>query len=50
MANAVTNQIGKGLSLPLGQNASGPSPVGNFSPTALDDNGFTQYALSRVRS
>ena len=44
-ANTVTNRIGKGVSLPLGQNASGPSPLGNFSPTALHDNSFTQYAF-----
>ncbi len=45
MTVAVTNQLGNDVSLSFGSNAGGPSPVGNPSPTALHDNGFTQYAF-----
>lgn len=45
MTIAVTNQLGNDVSLSFGSNAGGPSPVGNPSPTALLDNGFTQYAF-----
>ena len=45
MTIAVTNLVGNDVSLSFGSNAGGPSPVGNPSPTALHDNGFTQYAF-----
>ena len=45
MTIAVTNRLGKDVSLSFGSNAGGPTPVGNPSPTALLDNGFTQYAF-----
>ena len=45
MTIAVTNLVGNDVSLSFGSNAGGPSPVGNPSPTALNDNGFTQYAF-----
>ena len=45
MTVAVTNQLGNNVSLSFGSNAGGPSPVGNPSPAALRDNGFTQYAF-----
>ena len=45
MTIAVTNLVGNDVSLSFGSNAGGPSPVGNPLPTALHDNGFTQYAF-----
>ena len=45
MTIAVTNLLGNDVSLSFGSNAGGPSPVGNPSPTALHDNGFTQYTF-----
>ena len=42
---AVTNLLGKDVSLPFGSDAGGPFPVGNPSSTSLHDNGFIQYAF-----
>ena len=45
MTITVTNKLDNDVSLSFGSNVGGLSLVGNPSPTALLDNGFTQYTF-----